>query len=168
MSNVSYVLYFVVCLPIIWWQAFSRVVSRPNIGIVGRSIYFLSTSEISIRMAFLDPFIYQYVLNACLVSFHHDTVNALRLMSLIYIFLCKYMVLWHNPCWEEDSQPEWLLCYSQCRSNIFSKPSNYSFGKKRWESSNLAVLLSSISMNLSKYLSLILRKDWCQSLSWQQ
>ena len=90
MSNVSYVLYFVVCLPIIWWQAFSRVVSRPNIGIVGRSIYiyiFLSTSEISIRMAFLDPFIYQYVLNACLVSFHHDTVDALRLMSLIYIFL---------------------------------------------------------------------------------
>ena len=88
---------------------------------------------------------------------------------LWYIFfLCKYMVLWQNPCWEEDSQPEWLLCYSQCRSNIFSKPSNYSFGKKWWESSNLAVLLSSISMNLSKYLSLILRKDWCQSLSWQR
>ena len=51
---------------------------------------------------------------------------------------------------------------------IFSKPSNYSLGKKRWESLNLAVLLSSISMNLSKYLSLIRRKDWCQSLSWQR
>jgi hypothetical protein len=155
------------------WKAESRVgCLKSQIRGVCRfhliSHIFLSTSEISIRMAFLDPFIYQYVLNACLVSLYF-TVDALRLMSLIYIFfLCKYMVLWQNPCWEEDSQPEWLLCYSQCQSNIFSKPSNYSFGKKRWESSNLAVLLSSISMNLSKYLSLILRKDWCQSLRWQQ
>ena len=90
-----------------------------------------------------------------LFVFHHDTVDALRLMSLIYIFyflilLCKYMISWLNPCWERRLPNRSDFYVTVSADPIFSKPSNFSFGKKRWESSNLAVLLSSISMNPSK------------------